>query len=177
MTISDTKKNHNTNKIENDITKLKANEINNAYIKKGLPVFLHQDVFAQTSSNFNLIFKDVPAYTDMATVITKLKAQKIVRPRLESVSVQQNGAALTGVDKGPIAVPNAPIDFSYTTSVENTNQLVQLFIDFDSNDQFDESEKIDEKPAGKTGTLSYNFDAPSYTGPRNWMIRVLAVTA
>ena len=33
MTISDTKKNHNTNKIENDITKLKANEIKIAYIK------------------------------------------------------------------------------------------------------------------------------------------------
>ncbi|MDW2884073.1 DUF5057 domain-containing protein [Exiguobacterium artemiae] len=174
MTVSDTKKNHNTNKIENDITKLKANEIKNAYIKKGLPVFLHQDVFAQTSSNFNLIFKDVPTYTDVATIITKLKAQKIVRPRLENVSAQQNGAALTGVDKGPMAVPDVPIDFSYTTSIENTNQLVQLFIDFDSNDQFDESEKIDEKPAGKTGVLTYNFDAPSYTGPRNWMIRVLS---
>ncbi|WP_426353864.1 DUF5057 domain-containing protein [Exiguobacterium sp. R-39] len=172
MTISDTKKNHNTNKIENDITKLKANEIKNAYIKKGLPVFLHQDVLAQTSSNFNLIFKDVPVYTDMATIITKLKAQKIVRPRLERASAQQQGTVLTDVDKSTTAVPNVPIDFTYTTSVENTNQLAQLFIDFDSNDQFEESEKVDEKPAGKTGTLSYNFNAPSYTGPRNWMIRI-----
>ncbi|MCT4778767.1 MULTISPECIES: DUF5057 domain-containing protein [Exiguobacterium] len=172
MTISDTKKNHNTNKIENDITKLKANEIYGAYIQKGLPVFLHQDVLAQTSSNFNAVFKGIPTYTDMTAVITKLKVQKIIRPRLERVSVQQQGTALTGVDKATTAVPNVPIDFTYTTSVDNTNQLAQLYIDFDSNDQFEESEKVDEKPAGKTGTLSYNFDAPSYTGPRNWMIRV-----
>lgn len=32
--VSDTSKQHNTSRIENDITKLKANEINNAYIKK-----------------------------------------------------------------------------------------------------------------------------------------------
>ncbi|MCK2156655.1 DUF5057 domain-containing protein [Exiguobacterium sp. 17-1] len=172
MTVSDTKKNHNTNKIENDITKLKANEIQNAYVKKGLPVFLHQDVLTHSSSNFTAIFKETPVYTDLSTVISKLKLQKVVRPRLEGVSVQQKGTALTGVDKGTTAVPNVPIDFTYTTSAENTNQLVRLYIDFDSNDQFEESEKVDEKPAGKTGTLSYNFDAPSYTGPRNWMIRV-----
>lgn len=172
MTVSDTKKNHNTNKIENDITKLKANEIQNAYVKKGLPVFLHQDVLTHSSSNFTAIFNETPVYTDLSTVISRLKLQKVVRPRLEGVSVQQKGTALTGVDKGTTAVPNVPIDFTYTTSAENTNQLVQLYIDFDSNDQFEESEKVDEKPAGKTGTLSYNFDAPSYTGPRNWMIRV-----
>lgn len=172
MTVSDTKKNHNTNKIENDITKLKANEIQNAYVKKGLPVFLHQDVLTHSSSNFTAIFKETPVYTDLSTVISRLKLQKVVRPRLAGVSVQQKGTALTGVDKGTTAVPNVPIDFTYTTSAENTNQLVQLYIDFDSNDQFEESEKVDEKPAGKTGTLSYNFDAPSYTGPRNWMIRV-----
>lgn len=170
--ISDTSKQHNTSKIENDITKLKANEINTAYIKKGLPVFLHQDVLTHSSSNFTSVFKGVPTYTDLSSVITRLKASKIIRPRLEGVSVRQQGTALTGVDKGTTAVPNVPIDFTYTTSIENTNQLVQLYIDFDSNDQFEESEKVDEKPAGKTGTLSYNFDAPSYTGPRNWMIRV-----
>ncbi|WP_214852838.1 DUF5057 domain-containing protein [Exiguobacterium sp. s166] len=170
--ISDTSKQHNTSKIENDITKLKANEINTAYIKKGLPVFLHQDVLTHSSSNFTSVFKGVPTYTDLSSVITRLKASKIIRPRLEGVSVRQQGTALTVVDKGTTAVPNVPIDFTYTTSIENTNQLVQLYIDFDSNDQFEESEKVDEKPAGKTGTLSYNFDAPSYTGPRNWMIRV-----
>lgn len=172
MTVSDTKKNHNTNKIENDITKLKANEIQNAYVKKGLPVFLHQDVLTHSSSNFTAIFKETPVYTDLSTVISRLNLQKVVRPRLAGVSVQQKGTALTGVDKGTTAVPNVPIDFTYTTSAENTNQLVRLYIDFDSNDQFEESEKVDEKPAGKTGTLSYTFDAPSYTGPRNWMIRV-----
>ncbi len=172
ITVSDTKKNHNTSKIENDITKLKANEINNAYIKKGLPVFLHEDVMTHPTSNFTAVFKGLPVYKDLSQVITKLKSQKIVRPRLEDVSVQQKGTSLTKVDKGITAVPNVPIDFNYTTNAENTNQLVKLYIDFDSNDQFEESEKVDEKAADKTGTLSYNFDAPSYTGPRNWMIRV-----
>lgn len=177
MTISDTKKAHNTSKIENDITKLKGNEIVSAFVNKGLPVFLHQDVLTHTSSNFNAIFKDLKSnalirYTDIQTVVTKLKTQKVIRPRLEGVSVKQNGVSLTGIDKGKSAVPNVPIDFMYTTTLENTNQLAQLYIDFDSNDQFEESEKVDEKPATKTGALSYNFDAPSYTGPRNWMIRV-----
>lgn len=170
--VSDTSKQHNTSRIENDITKLKANEINNAYIKKGLPVFLHDDVFTHPTSNFTAVFKDVKPYTNISTVITQLKERKTVRPRLQGVSVQQKGTTLANVDKGITAAPNVPIDFTYTMSVEKTNQRVQLYIDFDSNDQFEESEKVDEKPALKTGTLSYTFDAPSYTGPRNWMIRV-----
>jgi len=170
--VSDTSKQHNTSRIENDITKLKANEINNAYIKRGLPVFLHDDVFTHPTSNFTAVFKDVKPYTNISTVITQLKERKTVRPRLQGVSVQQKGTTLANVDKGITAAPNVPIDFTYTMSVEKTNQRVQLYIDFDSNDQFEESEKVDEKPALKTGTLSYTFDAPSYTGPRNWMIRV-----
>lgn len=170
--VSDTSKQHNTSRIENDITKLKANEINNAYIKKGLPVFLHDDVFTHPTSNFTAVFKDVKPYTNISTVITQLKERKTVRPRLQGVSVQQKGTTLANVDKEITAAPNVPIDFTYTMSVEKTNQRVQLYIDFDSNDQFEESEKVDEKPALKTGTLSYTFDAPSYTGPRNWMIRV-----
>lgn len=177
MAVSDTSKKHNTSKIENDITKLKGNEIASAFVNKGLPVFLHPDVLTQTGSNFNAIFKNIKSnalisYTDSQTVVTKLKVQKIIRPRLETVAVNQNGTALTGIDKGKTAVPNVPVNFAYTTTLENTNQLAQLYIDFDSNDQFEESEKVDEKPAVKAGTLSYNFDAPSYTGPRNWMVRV-----
>lgn len=178
--ISDTAKLHNTSKIENDITNLKANEILTNYIQKGLPVFLHSDVLTHATSNFTSIFKQsmtsgaAIAYTDSKQVVLRLKSEKIERPRLSKVAVSQAGQSLTSVDKAAPASPDKPIDFNFTLDQTTANTLVQLYIDFNSNDQFDESEKVDEKVATASGSVSYRFDAPSYTGPRNWMIRLVS---
>ncbi|MER2124114.1 MAG: DUF5057 domain-containing protein [Exiguobacterium indicum] len=178
--ISDTSKLHNTSKIENDITQLKANEILTNYIQKGLPVFLHSDVLTHATSNFTSIFKQsmtsgaAIAYTDSKQVVLRLKSEKIERPRLSKVAVSQAGQSLTSVDKAAPASPDKPIDFNFTLDQMTANTRVQLYIDFNSNDQFDESEKVDEKVATASGSLSYRFDAPSYTGPRNWMIRLVS---
>ncbi|MGI1804185.1 DUF5057 domain-containing protein [Exiguobacterium sp. TDN 0502] len=178
--VSDTSKMHNTSKIENDITKLKANEILTNYIQKGLPVFLHADVLTHATSNFTSVFKPsmtsgaAIAYTDTKQVTLRLQSEKIERPRLSKVTVSQAGLGLTSVDKAAPASPDKPIDFNFTLDQTTANTRVQLYIDFNSNDQFDESEKVDEKVATSSGSLSYRFDAPSYTGPRNWMIRVIS---
>ncbi len=178
--VSDTSKQHNTSRIENDITKLKANEILTNYIQKGLPVFLHSDVLTHATSNFTSIFKQsmtsgaAIAYTDSKQVVLRLKSEKIERPRLSKVAVSQAGQSLTSVDKAAPASPDKPIDFNFTLDQTTANTRVQLYIDFNSNDQFDESEKVDEKVATVSGSVSYRFDAPSYTGPRNWMIRLVS---
>ncbi|WP_214859618.1 DUF5057 domain-containing protein [Exiguobacterium sp. s161] len=181
ITVSDSKsKQHNTSNIENDITKLKANEILKNYIQKGLPVFLHADVLTHATSNFTSIFKPsmtsgaAIAYTDSKQVVSRLQSEKIERPRLSKVAVSQAGQSLTSVDKAAPASPDKPIDFNFTLDQTTANTRVQLYIDFNSNDQFEESEKVDEKPATISGSLSYQFDAPSYTGPRNWMIKVVS---
>ncbi|KTR26259.1 hypothetical protein RSA11_11150 [Exiguobacterium indicum] len=180
ITVSDTSKKHNTSKIENDITQLKANEILTNYIQKGLPVFLHADVLTHATSNFTSIFKPsmtsgaAIAYTDSKQVVSRLQSEKIERPRLSKVAVSQAGQSLTSVDKAAPASPDKPIDFNFTLDQTTANTRVQLYIDFNSNDQFEESEKVDEKPATISGSLSYQFDAPSYTGPRNWMIKVVS---
>lgn len=178
--VSDTSKKHNTSKIENDVTKLKANEILTNYIQKGLPVFLHTDVLTHATSNFTSVFKPsmtsgaAIAYTDSKQVVSRLQSEKIERPRLSKVAVSQAGLSLTLVDKAAPASPDKPIDFNFTLDQMIANTRVQLYIDFNSNDQFDESEKVDEKVATASGSLSYRFDAPSYTGPRNWMIKVVS---
>ncbi|MDF2698532.1 MAG: bacterial Ig-like domain family protein [Haloplasmataceae bacterium] len=43
----------------NDITALKANEVIDHFVKKGLPVFIHEDVFHYENSNFNTYFKNL----------------------------------------------------------------------------------------------------------------------
>ncbi|WP_235195164.1 DUF5057 domain-containing protein [Exiguobacterium oxidotolerans] len=177
--VSDTSKMHNTSKIENDITKLKANEILTNYIQKKLPVFFHSDVFTHATSNFTSIFEPsiisdgAIKYTDIKQAVLQLQAEKVKRPRLSKVAVSQAGLALTSVDKAAPASPDKSIDFNFTLDQTAANTIVYLYIDFDSNDQFDESEKVDKTVATDSGSLSYRFSAPSYTGPRNWMIRVI----
>ncbi|WP_313122648.1 DUF5057 domain-containing protein [Exiguobacterium sp.] len=170
------KRNHNTSKIENDITRLKSNEILNAYVRKGLPVYLHKDVFTHDQSNFSKVLKNyvstqaTVSYENINDVINSLKQKINVRPRISNVTVKQAGNTLSSI--GSIAVPNRPIEFSYTLDQSITDTTATLYIDFDSNDQFDESEKVDELPAAANGKLTYTFDVPSYTGPRQWMIRI-----
>lgn len=181
-TISKKTDNHNTNSIENDITKLKASEITDAYIKKGLPVFLHADVFTDVSSNFSTVFNPsiisgrAVKYTDKKDVISAIQSKKNNRPRLSNVSVSQGGVSLMNINKNAMATPNKSIDFTFNISNIDSQKLnASLYIDFDSNDQFDESEKVIPWAYEMTDTLgkiSYTFDAPSYTGPRNWMIRI-----
>ncbi len=170
------KRNHNTSKIENDITRLKSNEILNAYVRKGLPVYLHKDIFTHDQSNFSKVLKNyvstqaTVSYENINDVINSLKQKINVRPRISNVTVKQAGNTLSSI--GSIAVPNRPIEFSYTLDQSITDTTATLYIDFDSNDQFDESEKVDELPAAANGKLTYTFDVPSYTGPRQWMIRI-----
>lgn len=170
------KKNHNTSKIENDITRLKSNEILNAYVRKGLPVYLHKDVFTHDQSNFSKVLKNyvstqaTVSYENINDVINSLKQKNTTRPRISSVTVKQDGSTLATISS--IAVPNRPIEFSYVLDQSTTDTTATLYIDFDSNDQFDESEKVDESSAVANGKLTYTFDVPSYTGPRQWMVRV-----
>jgi len=170
------KKSHNTSKIENDITRLKSNEILNAYVRKGLPVYLHKDVFTHDQSNFSKVLKNyvstqaTVSYENINDVINSLKQKNNMRPRISSVTVKQDGTTLATVSS--IAVPNRPIEFSYVLDQPVTDATIALYIDFDSNDQFDESEKEDELPAVSSGKLTYTFDVPSYTGPRQWMLRI-----
>lgn len=170
------KKSHNTSKIENDITQLKSNEILNAFVRKGLPVYLHKDVFTHDKSNFSKVLKNYVStqstisYENINDVINSLKQKNNMRPRISSVTVKQDGNTLSTVSS--IAVPNRPIEFSYVLDQPVTGATVALYIDFDSNDQFDESEKEDELPAVSNGKLTYTFDVPSYTGPRQWMLRI-----
>ena len=93
-----------------------------------------------------------------------------MRPRISNVTVKQDGSTLATISS--IAVPNRPIEFSYVLDQSTTDTTATLYIDFDSNDQFDESEKVDELSAVANGKLTYTFDVPSYTGPRQWMVRV-----
>lgn len=170
------KKSHNTSKIENDITQLKSNEILNAFVRKGLPVYLHKDVFTHDKSNFSKVLKNYVStqstisYENINDVVNSLKQKNNMRPRISSVTVKQDGNTLSTVSS--IAAPNRPIEFSYVLDQPVTDATVALYIDFDSNDQFDESEKEDELPAVSNGKLTYTFDVPSYTGPRQWMLRI-----
>lgn len=170
------KKSHNTSRIENDITQLKSNEILNAYVRKDLPVYLHKDVFTHQDSNFTKVLKShidtksTVSFENIKDVENSLKMKSIVRPRITSVTVKQERNTLSTISS--IAVPNRPIEFSYVLDKPITDATTALYIDFDSNDQFDESEKVDELPAFANGKLTYTFDVPSYTGPRQWMIRI-----
>ncbi|EMT46357.1 DUF5057 domain-containing protein [Anoxybacillus flavithermus] len=183
---------HDTKNVLNDITNLKAKQIKDFYIEKGLPVFIYkkdgsnENVFRYTSSklykNFspyltnkkdNVIFFNDKLQDDFAKfgLNGSLESYK-TRPRFFLTSAPSNEKVMK---KGET--------FSFTYNIINyqhfKNKLltVNLYIDSDFNDKYTSEEIVASKQAqGATGTISYTFPA-GYSGPRYWKIEIVDETS
>ncbi|XCA82647.1 DUF5057 domain-containing protein [Exiguobacterium mexicanum] len=174
---------HNTTEHDNDITELKAQQLQRELLSNGVPVLLHEDVFVtknNQSKKFSML-KQTQATVfktpEEARVLLNTFFNAHKSNKVKQVVTKQGSRTLTSlvdVKSATSIVPaerGKPINFEYT--LENTpsaNATVELYIDFDSNDRFTANEWVETLPAKQAGSFTYQIDAPSYTSPRYWKL-------
>lgn len=171
---------HDTSAYENDITQLKIDQIKSSLLNNGVPVYLHQDTIAQNRNFEKFDPTTVTFYSTQREIEAELADFFNVRKmnRFSSVKLTQDGKTLTSlvdIESSNVvsAVRGKPIDFVYSLGETPSNQaVVELYLDFDSNDRFTSQELISSSSAVKDGKLSYTIDVPSFTSPRFWKLIV-----
>ncbi|TCI72133.1 DUF5057 domain-containing protein [Exiguobacterium sp. SH0S7] len=178
-----TQKSHDTRFLDNDLTLLKAKQIQEDLLANGIPVLLHEDVFVNENSSPKQF--DQLKQTEARTYKSVDEAKKYLQTYFASnkpnkfnrVTTLQDAKTLTSlvdVKSASSIVPavrGKAIQFDYSLDNKPSDSAtVELYIDFDSNDRFTQNEWIETVQAKQTGSLSYTIDAPSYTSPRYWKI-------
>lgn len=164
---------HDTTNVMNDITNLRAQQIKQFYIDKGLPVFLHQDVLKYTTSKLYQQFSpyktkpvsNVIFFTSKTNLLNYLGSK---RPRVDLTSVPSSTQVFKKGDTMTFA-------YQITNYKDFANKLltVNLYIDADFNDKYTSEEIVASKQAqGDTGTISYTFPA-GFSGVRYWKVEVV----
>ncbi|MBW7650777.1 DUF5057 domain-containing protein [Anoxybacillus sp. ST4] len=170
---------HDTSNVLNDITHLKAKQIKQFYIDKGLPVFLHDssvkkylgsNLYNYSQSNEWKSKANVIFFTTKTNITNYLTANK--RPHFVLTSIPSSTQTYKKGDT---------ISFQYEivnyTHFQNKLLTVNLYIDSDFNDKYTSEEIVASKQAqGATGTISYTFPA-GYSGPRYWKIEIVDETS
>ncbi|OOE05663.1 hypothetical protein BO219_01585 [Anoxybacillus kestanbolensis] len=183
---------HNTTNIMNDITDLKAEEIKEFYIEKGLPIFIYrksgsdQDVLKYSNSKLykhfssylknqkdNVIFFEDKLQNDFAKfgLNGSLESYK-TRPRFFLTSAPSSEQVMKKGDT---------LSFTYNIinyqHFKNKLLTVNLYIDSDFNDKYTSEEIVASKQVqGATGTISYTLPA-GYSGPRYWKVEMVDETS
>lgn len=190
---------HNTKAVENDITLLKAREITEYYINKGLYVFFREETFstqAASSAKQGNLYKSFNVYRKTANSranIVFLNAdglknfasdiQKGISPYLSGLTQRPR---LTISNKSDIKSYQTTPDHTYTSgnkltysiSLSNTPNLttrpvrVKLYMNLDSSLSMTESNMVATQILNtQTGTLTYTLPA-TYSGPLYWKLEV-----
>ncbi|MGN7762022.1 DUF5057 domain-containing protein [Paenibacillus sp. 22594] len=191
---------HNTTSVENDITLLKAKEITNYYINKGLYVFFRNETFdAQESSvakqghlfssfntyrtasgsKSNVVF--LPNLTGLNTLTDKIidasspyMAGLTQRPRLTLT----NKTSIVSYRDKPDHVYVSGDTLSFDVKLDNVSDFtlhpirVRLFINVDSSLPMTENNVVaTEMMTSSTGTIRYKLPS-TYSGPLYWKIEI-----
>lgn len=170
---------HDTANILNDVTDLKAGQIKQFYIDKGLPVFLHDSsvkkyptskLYSYSQSNAWKSKTNVIFFTTKTNITNYLTANK--RPHFVLTSIPSSTQTYKKGDT---------ISFQYEivnyTHFQNKLLTVNLYIDSDFNDKYTSEEIVASKQVqGATGTISYTFPA-GYSGPRYWKVEIVDETS
>jgi hypothetical protein len=179
---------HDTKRIKNDITGLKAEEIKRSYIDKGLLVVLHKDVFSQKNSNLAKYFeayKHAPKNNDNNVYVVNNASEASAhirnftrkngeRPRLEvtssPVSYSQSSSYVYkagDVVTFDFVVPNYD-------SLTDKNLTANLYIDTDFNNRYEPVELVSQTElSANTGRISYTLPG-GYSGIRYWKLEVVS---
>ncbi|WP_336771599.1 DUF5057 domain-containing protein [Paenibacillus sp. MMO-58] len=192
--------NHNTSSIQNDITQLKADEITNDFIKKGLPVVFYNDSSTKngieyqadlSSSSKALLKKNFLSYKDGSTTNaifvssshissaanfiskTNLLEKANVRPQL---TVTSKPIEYTANQSNKYNAGNT-ITFNYKIGnvgdISQKNIELNLYISTDSSLPFGAEQVVAAKQADSaTGTISYTLPK-GYSGIQYWRLEAV----
>ncbi|MEK3696723.1 DUF5057 domain-containing protein [Paenibacillus sp. FSL R10-2199] len=184
---------HKTTSVENDITKLKAKEITDYYISKGLNVILREETFTQqntkdtqgvlyetfnpyrTATRTNITFlKDKAALDTFTTEVKAGNWSKMgtlkQRPRLTLTSKPAN------YSENPTEVFESGDKLDFSIRLDNIPDLTQvrikLYINVDSSLPVTEDNVVVSKEiTSPSDTLSYTLPS-TFSGPLYWRIEI-----
>ncbi|GAC90785.1 surface protein containing Ig-like domains [Anoxybacillus flavithermus NBRC 109594] len=180
-TSSNRSASHNTTDRLNDLTDLKAGQIKQFYIDKGLPVFLHDSsvkkyptskLYSYSQSNAWKSKTNVIFFTTNTNIKNYFATNGTKRPYLVLTTVPSSTQTYK---KGNT------LSFAYQivnyTQFQNKLLTVNLYIDSDFNDKYTSEEIVASKQVqGATGTISYTLPA-GYSGPRYWKVEIVDETS
>lgn len=189
---------HKTLSIENDITLLKAKEITDYYINKGLYIFLREETFTaqdastakqgklyttfnpyRTSAKSNIVFLNNKAALDNFTATIKDASSPYLtgltqRPRLTLT----NKADIISYRNTPNHVYVSGDTLSFDVKLDNITNLTQrpvrvrLFMNVDSSLPMKENNVVaTEIMSSSSGTISYKLPQ-TYSGPLYWRMEI-----
>lgn len=188
---------HNTTAVENDITLLKAKEITDYYISKGLNVFLREETFSQqtTSSTQGVLYATFNPYrtatrsnviflknlNELNTLTAAIKdgswsnlSTLEQRPRLTITNKPDNysDGSATVYKSGDTLVFPIKID---NISDPETSVRVKLYMNVDSSLPVTEDTVVATKEiTSSTDTLSYTLPS-TFSGPLYWRMEISTI--
>lgn len=175
------RKDHATTNVMNDITNLKANEIIDQFIKKGQPVILEKNAIQNggklknhfgkyTSSNGNVLVYDKNNKQYLISDINQFLNSPNYKPRPRFELTAQPSTSQVYKPGENLAFT---IKMTRPTDITAKDLKAFLYIDSDSDDQYDSSEIVLEKSImSATSTLSYKLPR-GYSGVRDWKLEVV----
>lgn len=169
-------KDHATQRLMNDITNNKADQIIKHYVQKNQPVFIHADSIANggklQAKLSNLAGNSVKYYRGgqnqlLQTVAAYMNTAFIKKP---SFNVTQKPE---GVSK---KVYRKNEEISYSINIHNTNvsgMKLRLYIDQNFNDRFESGEVVKEvNVTNHQQTLTFKLPH-GFSGPRTWKLELV----
>ncbi len=174
--------NHNTINLQNDITRLKLNEIINSFINKGKPVILNSSTIV---SHQGMLGRLEP-YLSQSNVLTYSRnywlGDIIFYGQVEAFFKNSNSTgprfSLTTKPSETNAYEdgdNLSFDFAVQkpTNIESRDIKARLSIDSDFNDQYDTDEIVKEIPVTSQNS-TITFELPKgYSGIRYWKLELI----
>ncbi|WP_187355202.1 DUF5057 domain-containing protein [Paenibacillus tengchongensis] len=190
---------HNTKTVENDITLLKAKELTEYYINKGLYVFFREETFSAqaassakqgnlyksfnvfrsaSGSKANVVFLNASGFNNLAPEIKSGTSPYLSgltqRPRI-TISNKSN---IKSYLSSPNYTYTAGDQLNFSINLSNTPNIsthpirVKLYMNVDSSLHMTESNMVaTEVLSTQTGTLSYTLPA-TYSGPLYWKLEI-----
>lgn len=186
LTNSNRQASHNTSNVMNDITKLKADEILNNYVYKGLPLVLHSSIQNQPSEPRKQSGKEAilrttffkPEIVSLPNVfvidnVSRFPVDKMVvtKPKINTI--------VYSTTNGQAAKFNSEVQLKFNLLNGNPEDITaNFYIDLDYNNQFTQEEALYSRPLSRLGnqtdgyTISYRLPK-GYSGPRFWKVELV----
>jgi uncharacterized protein YjdB len=178
--------NQTVNKM-NDLTLLKAKEIEDNFINKNLPVIADESILGQTANSLQIVGRK-SVLKDLFTKYKNMKKSNVyfiksvsefpkvsaLRPRM---SLLTKPSEYSGSSQDTIYKPKDTLEFSFQVYNGDTNQIkANLYIDTNFNNKFEATERISsyalndikEKEGYK---LTYTLPR-GYSGVRMWKLEI-----
>ena len=158
---------HNTSSIENDLSKLKFNELKK--ISGTTFIVMHRDT--KNAGTLEDLYNEsaITKVNSMQEAKEKIEKKVFDRPRLISTSVSQGNIDLNSLSFTKYAVKDKPIEFKLESKNLTATTIARLYIDLNSDDRFTDDEIQNSNQEG----LVWYPSATSFTGPRNWLVELV----